>query len=533
MPKDAITPDDVARKIRELTKAGVDKVTSGARGNLTQPVSPGGQQPAEQTALRNPMNALGDLIWGGINGAVRRLPIGQPGQFLKVFTGSDGDRPGWRSLEAADVTDFAAEVQDLIDASAHDPVTVTDSTSVNLTLTGQDISAAAIFGTTAGTVAEGDHVHGGAGAVDSVNGQTGVVVLDADDIDDAATTNKWATAAELTKLAGIEALADVTDATNVEAAGAVMEADTTTASMQFVIDEDSMASDLATKVPTQQSVKAYVDAQVGGVGGGAPTDATYIVQTAHAGLSAEQALSALTTGLVKVTTGTGVLSTAAAADLPTGIDAAKIADGSVSNTEFQHISTVTSNVQTQIDALTGGGYSSAFPIGYATGRYYSHTAFLPNTGAITAQAMVANRLYAMPLIVPASVTFDRVAINLTTAVAGSTIRIGIYEADNGWTCTRIVDFGTLASTTPTGIKEITISQALSAGRYLVAIASSHTPSISRASMTNFNPFGETTVAQTNAGAVIQNLAGGFAALPDPLVATATDTSYFSVWFRVA
>lgn len=38
---------------------------------------------------------------------------------------------------------------------------------------------------------------GGGGAVDSVNGETGVVVLDADDIDDSATTNKFATATQL------------------------------------------------------------------------------------------------------------------------------------------------------------------------------------------------------------------------------------------------------------------------------------------------------------------------------------------------
>ena len=50
----------------------------------------------------------------------------------------------------------------------------------------------------------------------------------------------------------------------------------------------------------------------GGGGGGAPTDATYITQTANAGLSAEQALSSLTTGIVKVTNGTGALSTATA-----------------------------------------------------------------------------------------------------------------------------------------------------------------------------------------------------------------------------
>ena len=67
---------------------------------------------------------------------------------------------------------------------------------------------------------------------------------------------------QFTKLANIETSADVTDATNVNAAGALMLSDTTTAGLGIVVDEDNMASDLATKVPTQQSVKAYVDAQV-------------------------------------------------------------------------------------------------------------------------------------------------------------------------------------------------------------------------------------------------------------------------------
>ena len=43
----------------------------------------------------------------------------------------------------------------------------------------------------------------------------------------------------------------------------VTSAQTSTAAYSFVVDEDNMASDLATKVPSQQSVKAYVDAQVG------------------------------------------------------------------------------------------------------------------------------------------------------------------------------------------------------------------------------------------------------------------------------
>ena len=41
--------------------------------------------------------------------------------------------------------------------------------------------------------------------------------------------------------------------------------------------------------------------------------------------------------------------TIAAADLPTGIDAAKIADGTVSNTEFQYLNGVTAAIQTQLD----------------------------------------------------------------------------------------------------------------------------------------------------------------------------------------
>lgn len=46
-------------------------------------------------------------------------------------------------------------------------------------------------------------------SVTSVNGEVGVVTLDADDISDAATTNKYTTAAEITKLSGIATGAQV------------------------------------------------------------------------------------------------------------------------------------------------------------------------------------------------------------------------------------------------------------------------------------------------------------------------------------
>src|SRR3990170_4606395 len=54
----------------------------------------------------------------------------------------------------------------------------------------------------------------------------------------------------------------------------------------------------------------------------APSDATYITQTPNGTLTAEQALSALATGILKVTTATGVISIAIGADLPTHTHAA-------------------------------------------------------------------------------------------------------------------------------------------------------------------------------------------------------------------
>jgi hypothetical protein len=118
------------------------------------------------------------------------------------------------------------------------------------------------------------------------------------------------TGADKLKLDGIETAADVTDATNVNAAGAVMNTDSTTASMSFVIDEDNMVSDLATKVPTQQSVKAYVDTEVGSVTPNSPTAlSTGTVANTTYGITSDGGandviLAAATTSLSGVMTGT-------------------------------------------------------------------------------------------------------------------------------------------------------------------------------------------------------------------------------------
>ncbi len=70
-----------------------------------------------------------------------------------------------------------------------------------------------------------------------------------------------------------------------------------------------------------------------------------------------------------------------------------------------------------------------------------------------------NAIDALPFIVPVSHNFDRIAINVTTAVAGN-CRLGIY-ADNGdvYPGALILDAGEV-NTGTTGVKEIIIAQNL-------------------------------------------------------------------------
>ena len=89
-----------------------------------------------------------------------------------------------------------------------------------------------------------------------------------DTFDDLAdgTTNKAYTGTEKTKLAGVETGAEVTSTAKVDAAGATMNTDTNVKTNSWVLDQDNMSGNDDTKVPTQQSVKAYVDAAIAALG---------------------------------------------------------------------------------------------------------------------------------------------------------------------------------------------------------------------------------------------------------------------------
>jgi hypothetical protein len=121
--------------------------------------------------------------------------------------------------------------------------------------------------------------------------------------------------------------------------------------------------------------------------------------------------------------------------------------------------------QTWKTPSTGGGGNADFNYyrKYGVTNYEIWYAAGATTGiAMTTGALTTNRLYAVPFISPKAITLDRIGINVTTLGSGASARLGIY-VDNGnlYPGSLLLDAGTVDMST-TGVKTITISQALSA-----------------------------------------------------------------------
>ena len=136
-------------------------------------------------------------------------------------------------------------------------------------------------------------------------------------------------------------------------------------------DEDNMSSDSATAVASQQSIKAYVDSQ------------------AHSDVTASSTTTFTNKTIDEDATGNSITNLANAS-IKTGaaIDATKIADGSVTSTEFQYINSLSSNAQDQINlkaplaspALTGNPTAPTQAAGNNSTRLAT-TAYVDNSTA--------------------------------------------------------------------------------------------------------------------------------------------------------
>ena len=122
----------------------------------------------------------------------------------------------------------------------------------------------------------------------------------------------------------------------------------------------------------------------------------------------------------------------------------------------------------------GGGFIPP----HQPGLYYRSQFFFE---ALNASTMVPGRFYAIPFIVPNDKTYDRIAIQVSTGAAGTTARLGIYapaytSAEPGIQPGQLILDAGEVSTDSSGLKEIAISQQLSAGWYFLAAIFSGNPS---------------------------------------------------------
>jgi hypothetical protein len=111
-------------------------------------------------------------------------------------------------------------------------------------------------------------------------------------------------------------------------------------------------------------------------GGGAPIDATYIVQTANGTLTAEQAMGALATGLVKNTTSTGVQSIA------------------VAGTDYQApVSSSVNQLSSDVTMTTAGTFYNGPSLSLTAGTYFLSGTVTLQTTSVTAAVQFVCKLW--------------------------------------------------------------------------------------------------------------------------------------------
>lgn len=165
---------------------------------------------------------------------------------------------------------------------------------------------------------------------------------------------------------------------------------------------------------------------------------------------------------------------------------------------------------------------------FKSGRYYTADGA---EGKDSSQNLaVADKIWYIPFLVPVVTTFDRIGVEVTTAQAASNLRLGIYSDSSGVPGARVLDAGTVASAT-TGAKTITISQALSAGLYWLALKSDTANVVVRSRDTASSLVGRTAIENENIAAEVEVSSSG--ALPATAASAPADLGNPKIMLRVA
>lgn len=237
----------------------------------------------------------------------------------------------------------------------------------------------------------------------------------------------------------------------------------------------NLTTDLAAKetpAGAQAKVDSHKDLSTGVHGVGASTVETIAGSaakvSAHDGLGSPHASA---TSLEK-TAMKGAVSGYAGLAADAKVPAAQLGSGTPSATTF-----LRGDKTYAIPSAGNVGTDLSYYRHYGTSTYEAwYTS--PKAGtALAGTALTANRLYAMPFVVPKGITIDQIAVYVST-LSTTTARLGIYN-DNGncYPGTLLLDAGTI-DVTSTGAKKVAISQALSANTlYWLVIVCAATPAI--------------------------------------------------------
>lgn len=226
-------------------------------------------------------------------------------------------------------------------------------------------------------------------------------------------------------------------------------------------------------------------------GGGAPTGATYITQTPDAGLSAEQALSGIATGIMKNTTGTGVVSIATAGTdytTPTGTE--NLQNKTLNNTNTVTLKDTLFMLQDDGDTSKQAQFQAS-GITTATTRTYtlpnaSERLSLLNLGyqgvigpkrtSATNTSLASGQSLARVLgYTTSDITSVEVIVNVSTAAVTITwAEVGLASGASATSgsLTRITTQSVSASFNSTGVKTLTFSVNIAAGTWLYFLAGS-------------------------------------------------------------
>ncbi len=154
------------------------------------------------------------------------------------------------------------------------------------------------------------------------------------------------------------------------------------------------------------------------------------------------------------------------------------------------------------------------------GRYFGPLSRLSGYNTPTAFTLTANRLYATPLYVAQPTTFNQTRVVVTTAIAGSTLRLGVYSiASNGVPNTLVADLGTIDTSVVGERVSPTISLTLPRGLYWLSGAANADIGVkvvdSPAGMTAVYGHDETSGNSPRAAfSQVTLLTSGFTSLPD-------------------